>query len=246
MGLQRGGALHEQIADALRKDIRDGKYKDGDQLPSESELVNRFGVSGATARAAIVQLRAEGFVTSRHGRGVFVHRSPLRRLADDIAKGEGFYTMLAREGLQPATVTTVSRGEASEEVAEWLDVPMGSEVVIRARVLRTEGELPIGLATSYFPPWVVDEAPNLADPNVSGLPKWLREAFGETYSEDVVDSRLPTDEERERLEIPEGTPVTIIKGLTRDGQHRTLHFIDKVTVSGRMQYGYRFGVVPES
>jgi hypothetical protein len=29
------------------------------------------------------------------------------------------------------------------------------------------------------------------------------------------------------------------------GQHRTVHFIDKVTESGRMQYGYRFGVVPE-
>jgi hypothetical protein len=40
--------------------------------------------------------------------------------------------------------------------------------------------------------------------------------------------------------------VTIIKGPTDDGQHRTLHFIDKVTVVGRMQYGYRFGVVPES
>jgi len=24
-----------------------------------------------------------------------------------------------------------------------------------------------------------------------------------------------------------------------------LHFIDKVTVAGRMQYGYRFGAVPE-
>lgn len=87
---------------------------------------------------------------------------------------------------------------------------------------------------------------HLADPNISGLPKWMQEAFGDTCSEDVIDSRMPTDKEREELEIPEGVPVTIVKGLTRDGQHRTLHFIDKVTVAGRMQYGYRFGVVPES
>jgi hypothetical protein len=39
--------------------------------------------------------------------------------------------------------------------------------------------------------------------------------------------------------------VTIIKGLTRDQDHRTLHFIDKVTVAGRMQYRYRFGSVPD-
>jgi GntR family transcriptional regulator len=91
----------------------------------------------------------------------------------------------------------------------------------------------------------VEAAPNLADPNVSGLPKWLREAFGATYSEDIVDARMPTPEEAERLEMAEGQPVLIIKGLTRDSQHRVLHFIDKVTAAGRMQYGYRFGAVPE-
>jgi len=78
-------------------------------------------------------------------------------------RGEGFDTMLARQGLQPAT-TTLTRGPATEEVADWLDVPVGTEVVIRARILRTEGDLPIGSAVSYFPTWVVDQAPNLADP----------------------------------------------------------------------------------
>jgi DNA-binding GntR family transcriptional regulator len=61
----------------------------------------------------------------------------------------------------------------------------------------------------------------------------------------VIDARMPTPEESERLEIPEGTPVLVIKGTTRDGQHRVLHFIDKVTPAGRMQYGYRFGAVPQ-
>lgn len=62
---------------------------------------------------------------------------------------------------------------------------------------------------------------------MSGLPKWLRQAFGDTYSEDVIDSRMPTEDERERLEIPPDTPVTIIKGLTLDGQHWTLHFMTR-------------------
>jgi DNA-binding GntR family transcriptional regulator len=55
---------------------------------------------------------------------------------------------------------------------------------------------------------------------------------------------MPTDDERDLLDIPEATPVLIIKGTTRDQQHRTLHFIDKVTPAGRMQYGYKFGTVP--
>jgi GntR family transcriptional regulator len=153
--------------------------------------------------------------------------------------------MLDRLGKEPATKTTVTRGSASEEVAEWLGVEVGEEVVIRARILRTAGDPPTGQAVSYFPTWVVETAPELEDPNRSGLPEWLRQAFGPTYSEDLIDARMPTPEERERLEIPPDTPVIIIKGTTRDQQHRTLHFIDKVTPAGRMTYGYKFGAVPE-
>lgn len=246
MSVQRGTALYAQVADALRADIRAGRYAPGDRLPSERELVARFEVSAGSVRAALVQLRTEGLIVSYQGRGVFVtEQTGLRRLSTDITTGEGFYTMLSRTGRQPATVTTVARGPATDEVAEWLGVPPGEEVVIRARVLGTEGQPPTGLAVSYFPTWVVEAAPKLADPNVSGLPKWLREAFGDTYSDDVIDARMPTAAERKQLEIPPRTPVLVIKGTTRDGQHRVLHFIDKVTPAGRMQYAYRFGAVPE-
>jgi GntR family transcriptional regulator len=246
VGIRAGQPFYAQVADALREDIRAGRYQPGGQLPSERELRDRFKVSGNTVRAALVQLRAEGLVTSHQGRGVFVHeQATLRRLSTDITEARGFYTMLDRMGKQPATATTVTSGPATQEVAEWLGVPVGEEVVIRARILRTEGEPPTGLAVSYFPTWVVEAAPNLADPDRSGLPEWLRQAFGPTYSEDLVDARMPTAEERERLDIPEGVPVLIIKGVTRDQQHRTLHFIDKVTPAGRMQYGYKFGAIPD-
>jgi GntR family transcriptional regulator len=246
VSVQRGQPFYAQVADALRADIRGGTYGPGDQLPSERELRDRFGVSTNVVRAALVVLRTEGLVESHQGRGVFVREAPeLRRLSTDITEGAGFYTMLDRMGKQPATTTTVTRGPASGEVADYLGIPAGEEVVIRARILRTEGQPPTGSAVSYFPEWVVEQAPALGDPNVSGLPVHLRTAFGPTYSEDLVDARMPTPEERERLEIPEGVPVITIKGTTRDRQHRTLHFIDKVTPAGRMRYGYRFGDVPE-
>jgi GntR family transcriptional regulator len=247
VGVTAGQPFYAQVADVLREEIRAGQYGPGDQLPSERELRERFKVSVNTVRAAIVQLRTEGLVESHRGRGVFVaEQLPVRRLSTDITTGRGFYTMLDRIGKQPATRTTVERGPASEEVADALGVEVGEEVVIRARVLGTEGDPPVGLATSYFPVWVAEAAPKLADPSVSGLPVWLREAFGDTYSEDLIDARMPTEDEVERLEIPEGVPVLIVKGMTYDaGQSRPLHFIDKVTPAGRMMYGYRFGAVPE-
>jgi GntR family transcriptional regulator len=247
VGIRPGQPYYVQLADILREEIRAGRFKPGDQLPSERELVEQHEVSVNTVRAALVQLRTEGLIVSQRGRrSVVADQLPVRRLSTDITEARGFYSMLDRIGKQPATRTTVERGPASVEVADQLQVEVGEEVVIRARVLGTEGDPPVGLATSYFPVWVVEAAPKLADPTVSGLPVWLREAFGDTYSEDLIDARMPTEDEVERLEIPEGVPVLIVKGMTFDaGQSRPLHFIDKVTPAGRMMYGYRFGAVPE-
>jgi hypothetical protein len=68
------------------------------------------------------------------------------------------------------------------------------------------------VATSYFPSWVVEAVPELGDESAKGLTHWLSQAYGPLYGEDVIDSRMPTEAERETLEIPEGVPVTIIKG----------------------------------
>ena len=243
--VQRGAPLYEQVADALREDIRSGRLKPGDRLPSERELRERFGVAGNTARAALVALRSEGLITSQQGRGVFVAEpGPPRRLSDDILRGEAFYKAVGRIGLEPNVATTVTRAPATEEVAEALGVGVGEEVLVHTRLVRAEGGPPLFLAENYFPSWVAQAVPQLANPSTVGLPKLLGQAFGPLYGEDLIDARMPTPEERERLEIPPDTPVTVIKGVNRDSEHRALHFIEKVTVAGRMQYGYRFGTVP--
>jgi GntR family transcriptional regulator len=247
MSVQRPLPLWEQIAHTLREDIRAGRYGVGDPLPSGQELSERFQVSKVTARAALAQLRAEGLVRGRVGYGVVVvERPPLRRMSEDIVWGDGFTAMVERAGLTPNVATTVTRAPATEQAADALGVAVGDEVLVHTRLVRVEGRPPLFLATNYFPLWVVEAVPQLAEESASGLPKWLTQVFGPLYGEDVIDSRMPTPEERNVLEIPPDTPVTLIQGINRDGQYRPLHFIVKVTVAGRMQYGYRFGVVPES
>jgi GntR family transcriptional regulator len=246
MSLQRGRPLYEQMADALRAEIREGRYRPGDRLPSERELSERFGVSKVTARQAIIQLRSEGLVTSRVGYGILVAQpGPPRRLSEDILRGEAFARAVGRLGLEPDVATTITREPAAEEVAEALGVEVGAEVLVHARLVRAQGGPPLFSAANYFPAWVVDAVPELASPSTSGLPKWLSEAYGPLYGEDLIDARMPTPEERELLEIPQDTPVVVIRGVNRDSEHRALHYIVKVTPAGRMQYGYKFGSVPE-
>lgn len=48
--------------------------QEGDRLPSESEFVDRFGLSRTSIREALARLRAEGRTVSRRGSGTFVVR----------------------------------------------------------------------------------------------------------------------------------------------------------------------------
>lgn len=61
-----------QIADALAAEISAGTLAPGERLPSETTLVQRFGVAKQTARAAVALLRRDGLAYSLPGRGSFV------------------------------------------------------------------------------------------------------------------------------------------------------------------------------
>jgi len=61
-----------QVARTLRKEIVDGVYPVGTQLPTEHELRERFGVSRYTVREALRRLRDDNLVSSRPRAGTMV------------------------------------------------------------------------------------------------------------------------------------------------------------------------------
>jgi GntR family transcriptional regulator len=61
---------YEMIADALRRRIEAGEFKDK-PLPSTNELRQEFGVSYGSVRSAILILKAEKLVVGKQGEGVF-------------------------------------------------------------------------------------------------------------------------------------------------------------------------------
>jgi len=64
--------LYYQIGTILREQILSGRYGPGDKLPTEAELVERFGVSRITVRQALKSLEEEGLIRREAGRGTFV------------------------------------------------------------------------------------------------------------------------------------------------------------------------------
>src|ERR1700761_7483643 len=65
-----------QVARALRKEIVDGVYPVGSQLPTEHQLCERFSVSRYTVREALRRLRDDNLVASRPRAGTLVVPRP--------------------------------------------------------------------------------------------------------------------------------------------------------------------------
>jgi GntR family transcriptional regulator len=64
--------VYVQVADILRRRIQRGQLGPDDRLPSETELIEMYGVGRKTARSAIKVLRDEGLVYTVSQRGTFV------------------------------------------------------------------------------------------------------------------------------------------------------------------------------
>ena len=66
--------LYEQIYEYIRQEIREGKLRPGERLPSTRSLAEYLQVSRSTATLAYDQLLSEGYIASRPYRGYYVCR----------------------------------------------------------------------------------------------------------------------------------------------------------------------------
>lgn len=194
--------VYRQIADHLRDAISDGRLSEGDQLPSEVQLMDHYGVARMTVRNALRVLQDEALVTSEHGKGVYVRRRPpVRRLASDrFARRhrKGGKAAFLTEADQVGSVPDVDRIKVYEavppdEVATRLKLDAGAETVVRSRRYLLDGR-PMETAVSYLPVDLARGTP-ISDPNPGpgGIYARLEEQGHtlERFTEDVS-ARMPT------------------------------------------------------
>lgn len=103
--LRVGTRLSEQLADALAASIRQGHWRAGEKIPTESALVERFGVSRTVVREALSRLRTLGLIVSRQGSGAYVQDA---EPVDDTS------LLLAPDGSMKAVIQMVEVRRALE------------------------------------------------------------------------------------------------------------------------------------
>src|SRR6516162_8596662 len=70
--------LYEQVAAEPRRAIADGEVRPGERMPLAKDLAAVLGVNKNTVLRALRQLRDEGLLEFRRGRGITVAGTPQR------------------------------------------------------------------------------------------------------------------------------------------------------------------------
>lgn len=71
--------LYRQVEKQILQCLAEGEWKPGGQLPTESQLAERFGVAVFTIRAGIAELVAANILVRKQGKGTFVARHTRQR-----------------------------------------------------------------------------------------------------------------------------------------------------------------------
>jgi GntR family transcriptional repressor for pyruvate dehydrogenase complex len=82
---------YRKVAAALMERILDRTLREGERLPSETELARQFGVNRSTVREAVRELESNGLVARRRGSKLLVVTRPE---ADHVADGVSRALML--------------------------------------------------------------------------------------------------------------------------------------------------------
>jgi len=111
----RAVRLYQQVAERILELIRTGELKIGRRLPPERDLAERFEVSRATIREAIIALEIGGQVEVRGGSGIYVRADAPSTVPQEAGPGpfellrarlciEGEVAALAAESAKPADI----------------------------------------------------------------------------------------------------------------------------------------------
>ena len=164
-GRAGGEPLYRQVERRIEDLLLHGRYKAGDRIPPETELVGSLGVSRVTVRAGLARLVDRGVLERRRGSGTFLVRPPRgSRLQSGLERLETYTIHAERLGLEldsrDLRIEAV-RADAGEAAA--LEITKGSPLVKVSRMLLVEGK-PAA--------WMVDVVPE----SVLGIDR-VRERF---------------------------------------------------------------------
>ena len=121
-----GSVPYVRVREALLAELKRGRYPPGSRMPSESDLVARFGVSRMTVGRALRDLQESGLLERRQGAGTFATQP--HKVASTLRIRDIHEEISSRGHRHRAAVHLCREEPASREVATRLGLLKGAPV----------------------------------------------------------------------------------------------------------------------
>jgi DNA-binding GntR family transcriptional regulator len=190
----------------LKARIDRGTLVAGNKLPPTQALMQQFNLSDNAVYRAIALLKAEGYVYSRQGAGVFVANR--RKL---IAGTERV------RGITHAGETIHHKLSERVQAPEWVAAHLGEgECVHRVRTVQ-QGDLVVEASQSWVHVDVADVVPEVDEPRACD-PTWQavyeqRSGGTVTAASKTATARITTPEDREALGLDGDFAVLVVRNI---------------------------------
>lgn len=193
--------------------IASGKWRPGDPVPSEAELVQQFGVSRMTAHRALRELAAEGLVTRVQGSGTRV--AHLERVSSRLIIRDIDEEVVERGHVHSTIVVHVAQEKGASDIARQLGLRTGAKV-FRTILVHLENGVPIQYEDRHVNPAA---APGYLDNDFATVSPtlYLLQHAPITEASYSIEACLPTAEEARHLGIRRSEPCLAMSRRTMSG-----------------------------
>jgi len=210
---------YHQLKLFLLGEIRSGRLKQEQKLPSEAEFCELYSVSRTVVRQTIKELQNEGYLTTEKGKGTFISRP--RIIEGFVQSLSGFYEDMVKRGYRVTThILKQELIPASHHVSQQLRIEEGTPVVVISRIRKLDDE-PSVYVTTYMPQEI---CPKLVDTDLENrsLYSFLEEECGlEIFrGHRYIGVALANEYEASLLNINVGSPLIELESVSylRDGR----------------------------
>ena len=191
---------YAQLASILRQSMATGLLRPGDQLPSEAQLVERYGVSPMTVRRAMNILADQGVVVAEQGRGTFVKPVAMSAATFQLGQFQSLFSDREHTTVHLLETRIIS---ADERVARKLAIKLGQRTIYMRRLLWNNDE-PAFYHREYL---IYDPTRPIveAELEVTSLQQLFSGSGGSLlkHGDISIEATLLTDEEARLLKAPQ-------------------------------------------
>lgn len=226
-------APYARVKAWLKDGLSRGRWPDGERMPSEAELVERFGVSRMTAGRALKELQAEGLVERRQGQGTFA--APLHRVASQLTIRDLHEEIEDGGHAHDATVHLAREEPAGAALAERLGVAPGAPVFHTLILHRRDG-VPLQCEDRYVNPAA---APGYLEVDFTRTTptRYLLQVAPIWQAQYHIEAACPTADEARLLGIGAREPCLVVVRRTQGRQRpitlaRLVHPGSRYTLEG--------------